>query len=196
MAAAGQYNEEELFGKLWKEKDYVHTKKSAENSARKHAPMFSKVATAVNIRCGGALGSRSVRKQIQALLHFAIGNQKMRINSNTFVPSTVALVISANVGSGKSIYHELFEDVVILLRDGTAVLEKQVYDSHQDLEELNPNFSQAEDISLMLSMSQRSKKKKRFKKRHMRRNPGTKEGCEKALENENRMLQLIAEGDD
>ena len=59
----------------------------------------------------------------------------LRINANTLVPSTSALVVSAKVGSGKSIYHKLLEDVVGLLREGTAVLDKQIFESRNSSEE-------------------------------------------------------------
>ena len=110
--------------------------------------MLAKVATAVDIRCSGSLGSRSVRKQIQALLHFAIGNQKMRVNANTFVPSTAALVISAMVGCGKSIYHKLLVDTMGMLREGTAVLDKQLHDCRYPGDVNNDCLNDSEDISM------------------------------------------------
>ena len=101
------YSEKEILKALWSDGDYIHTKKEADDAAKKYAPMLTNVATAVNIRCSGSLGSRSVMKQIQVLLHYCIGNQKLRINKNTLVPSTGVLVVSAAVGAGKNIYHNL-----------------------------------------------------------------------------------------
>ena len=72
-----------IFNGLWNDKDYVNAKLNATKATTNHAPFLTPLATAVDIRCGGSLGTRSVRKQIQALLHFAIGNQKLRINANT-----------------------------------------------------------------------------------------------------------------
>ena len=90
--------------------------------------MLIDVAAPVDIRFSGSLGTRSVRKQIQALSHYSIGNQKLPINAHTYVPPTAFLVISATVGSGKSIYHKLFEDVIRQLREGIAVLQKQLHE--------------------------------------------------------------------
>ena len=156
------------------------------------------LATAVDIRCGGSLGTRSVRKQIQALLHFAIGNQKLRINANTLVPSTSALVITGTVGAGKSIYHKLFEQVVGLMTEATNELDKQIHDArleHKDnVEEINESTNLSQLISGV--MDGKGKTSQRFKSRKLLRNPGTKEGWEKALEVETRIIQLVAEGND
>ena len=166
-----------IFNGLWNDKDYVHTKKMAEESANEHAPLLTNVATAVDIRCCGSLGTRSVCKQIQALFHFAIGNQKLRINANTLVPSTVALVVSALVGSGKSLYHTLFDEVIGLLREATKVLDKQIHDSKDVDEEKDGIHVDSNDLSRMLSgvMDEKSRKQS-FRCRQMLRNPGTTEG--------------------
>ena len=44
MASAGQYDENLIFGDLWKSKDFVLTKRMADLSVTKHAPMFTKVS--------------------------------------------------------------------------------------------------------------------------------------------------------
>ena len=187
-----------IFGGLWKDKDYVHTKKEAHESATKYLPMLTRLATAVDIRCCGGLGTRCVRKQIQALFHFAISNQKMRVNANTLVPSTSALVVSATVGSGKSLYHGLFEEVIVLLRKSTELLDKQIHDYNVVEENNGDGMEESHDLVQMLSGMQgdNSKKQIRFKSRNMLINPGTKEGWEKSLETEKRVIQLISEGDD
>ena len=83
-----------------------------------------------------------------------------------------------------------------MLREGTAVLDKQLHDC-KDEEGVSGQLDESHDISqLILSTQDRNKRKKVFKKRSMLRNPGTKEGWKKTLETENRMIQLVAEGDD
>ena len=74
----GKHDEDALMKELWSNEDYVLTKKKADDESIKNAPLLSKIATSVDIRCSGSLGLRSVRKQIQALFHYAIGNQKIR----------------------------------------------------------------------------------------------------------------------
>ena len=163
---------------LWADGDYRILKKEADDAASKAVPMLTKLATAVDIRGCGSLGTRSVRKQIQALCHFAIGNQKLRVNANTLVPSTSALVISAVVGSGKSLYHSLFEEVIGMMRKATEVLDKQIHD--KIVVDENEEESIVEQSNLVQMLSGRSDEKKKkaniFKARQMLRNLGTKEG--------------------
>ena len=156
----------------------MYTKSTAENAVLKYAPMLTKVVTGDVIRCSGSLGSRSVRKQIQALCHFAIGNQKLRVNANTLVPSTSALVISAVVGSGKSLYHSLFEEVIGMMRKATEVLDKQIHAKIVVDENEEETIPEQSDLVQMLSGRSDEKKKKAniFKARQMLRNLGTKEG--------------------
>ena len=130
MSEETNSEEDRIFNGLWNDKDYVNVKLNATKAAAAHAPFLTRLATAVDIRCGGSLGTRSVRKQMQALLHFAIGNQKLRINANTLVPSTSALVITGTVGAGKSIYHKLFEQVVGLMTEATNELDKQIHEAN------------------------------------------------------------------
>ena len=183
---------------LWADGDYRILKKEADDAASKAVPMLTKLATAVDIRGCGSLGTRSVRKQIQALCHFAIGNQKMRVNANTLVPSTCALVISGKVGSGKSLYHTWFEEVIGMMRKATEVLDKQIHEKTVAEEMKQESCGEQSDLVQLLSGRSDGKPKKAniFKCRQMLRSPGTKEGWEKSLEVENRMIQLINEGDD
>ena len=51
----------------------------------------------------------------------------LMINANTLVPSTAGLVVSAFVGSGKNFYHKLFENVVNMMSEATAHMNKQIY---------------------------------------------------------------------
>ena len=178
MSSAGKAAEvKRIFNGLWSNEDYVKTKQIADESAATNAPMLSKLATAIDIRGCGSLGTRSVRKQIQALLHFAIGNQKMRVNANSLVPSTSALVLAVLVGSGKSLYHTVFSEVMQLVRETTKVLDKQIHDSTKHKEEKSSNVSESIDLARMFSgFSDKSKKQNSFKPRQMVRNPGTKEG--------------------
>ena len=123
-----------------------------------YAPFLSKVAAAVDIRACGSLGTRVVRKQVQALIHFAMGNTKMRINANSLVPSTAALVVSASVGAGKNLYHTLFEDVITMLATATASLDRQIFDSVQMAEE--SVMQTQESVDMMISgLGEKSKKK-------------------------------------
>ena len=121
----------------------------------------------------------------------------MGVNANTLVPSTSALVVSAVVGSGKSLYHDLFKEVIVLLRESTEFLDKQI---HKCIVEENngDGMEESHDLVQMLSGMQGDNSKKQicFKSRNMLINPGTKEGWEKSLETEKRVIQLIAEGDD
>ena len=153
-----------IFGGLWKNKDYIHTKKESDDSVAEHAPMLTKLATAVDIRCCGSLGTRSVRKQIQALFHFAIGNQKMGVNANTLVPSTSALVVSAIVGSGKSLYHDLFHDVIKLLRESTELLDKKIHECNEVEDDNGDGMEESHDLVQMFSGQDgaNSKKQKRW----------------------------------
>ena len=57
-------DEKVIFSNLWSDKDFVYTKKQAHDASVKHAPMLTKLATAVDIRCCGSLGTRCVRKLI------------------------------------------------------------------------------------------------------------------------------------
>ena len=166
-----------IFHGLWSNEDYVATKQIADNSAASNVPMLTKLATAVDTRGCGSLGTRSVRKQIQALLHFAIGNQKLRVNAISLVPSTSAVVVAARVGQGKSLYHTLFSEVMRLMRETTEVLDKQIHDTTIDNEEKSSNMSDSIDLGKMFpDFSGKSKKQNSFKSRQMLRNPGTKEG--------------------
>ena len=140
-----------IFNALWSDGDYVTTKKQADESAKQHSPMLTKLATAVDTRCCGGLGTRSVRKQIQALFHFAIGNQKMRVNANTLVPSTAALVVSALVGSGKSLYHSIFTDVIGMVREATEVLDRQIHDTKNSQEDRGDRGVESNNLVQMLS---------------------------------------------
>ena len=75
-------------------------------------------------------------------------------------------------------YHTLFDDVMRMLREGVAVLEKQIFDHKVREEGEDEEANESMDISQMLGVGveRRRKKKRRFKKRHMIRNPGIKEG--------------------
>ena len=115
MAEESASDQSGIFNDLWRDKDYRHSVEVAAKAAAKYAPFLTKVATAVDIRCGGALGTRSVRKQIQSLIHFSIGNMKMRVNANELVLSTAALVVSPPVGAGKNIYQKLFMEVLEMI---------------------------------------------------------------------------------
>ena len=95
--ASSLRTEEETLNDLWSAEDYIHSKKEADVAARKFAQMSTKLATALDIRCSGTLGTLSVRKQLLVLIHYCIGNQKLRVNGNTLVPSTAFLVVSAVV---------------------------------------------------------------------------------------------------
>ena len=66
-----------------------------------------------------------------------------------------------------------------MLRVGTAVLEKQIHVYKAgDEEDEHEHANESMDISqvLGLGVERNRRKKKRFKRRHILRNPGTKEG--------------------
>ena len=91
-------SEDEILKDMFTNPDYNHSKKVADDLAVKFASMLNSVATDMGITFSRVLGTRSVRKQIQALAHYCIGNQKLRVNANTHVPSTAVLRISPTVG--------------------------------------------------------------------------------------------------
>ena len=66
-----------------------------------------------------------------------------------------------------------------MLREGTAVLEKQIHEYKVGVEEVeHEHANESMDISQVLGvgLERNRRKKKRFKRRHIIRNPGTKEG--------------------
>ena len=83
--------ETKIFDRLWANEDYTHSKKAAHKAATEYAPLLTKLETAVDIRCCGSLGTRCVGQQNQALLHFSIGNQKMRVNAKSIKGSRGSL---------------------------------------------------------------------------------------------------------
>ena len=80
----------------------------------------------------------------------------------------------------------------------TAVFDRQLFDCHMEEEASIVNMNDSSQLNLMISglMDGKKKKPKKFQERQMLRNPGTKEGQEKVLETESRVIQLVAEGDD
>ena len=61
-------DEDRIFNGLWNDNDYVNAKLNATKAAAAHAPFLTRLATAVDIRCCGSLGTRSFRKPTQANL--------------------------------------------------------------------------------------------------------------------------------
>ena len=92
----------------------------------------------------------------------------MKITSKSPVPSTAALVVSANVGAGKSLYHKLFEEVMGMLFYATASLDLEIFHS---VEEGDPNFTNTQESIdvMMLSgvLNTEEKKGRKFKRRQM-----------------------------
>ena len=88
--------------------------------------MSTNVAVAVDTILGGSLGTRSTRKQIQGLFHHTSGNLELLINSSSALPSTYFLPVSAFVGKGKTPSYNFFKDILGLLQEGTAELDKQI----------------------------------------------------------------------
>ena len=62
--------------------EYKITKNSALESAAVSAPILTKIAVAVNACLGGSLGTRSTRKQLQAVFHHTCGNMEMVVKKN------------------------------------------------------------------------------------------------------------------
>ena len=173
----------EIFQSLHKDEDYKLTFKGALESARSNVPMLTDVAVAVNTHLGGSLGTRSTRKQLQAIMHVAAGNMLMRVNSSSYVPCTYFLPVCANVGSGKSVYYRFMREIMKFLYEGTEVLDRQIFEANiiLDPEEEGGNESK--------------KKEKPFVPRQLIRGPGSKEGWELALHKENKIIQIVEEGD-
>ena len=93
------------------------------------------VSVAFDRRCSGSLGSRVSRKQLQALVHLASGNELLRVNSSSTVPSTCALCITGFIGKGKTKYFKLLKKVARMMRDGVAKLDEQNIDANKSLYE-------------------------------------------------------------
>ena len=86
-------------------------------------------------------------------------------------------MISAPVGAGKSLYHKLFEELLGMVCNATAILNRQIF--HEVTEKVNDNnLEETTDVSMMLSgiIGNKAKQVRKFRPRHMLRNPGTKEG--------------------
>ena len=102
----------------------------------------------------------------------------MRINANSLVPATCALVISSTVGSGKSIYHKYMVKVIEMLREGIEVLDRPIWDENLRSEENRVPVNDSIDVSQIYSneLERKANWKKVFIRRQMLRNLGTKEG--------------------
>ena len=155
----------EIFNDLHKDDQYKTTFKTALDSAAKRIPLLTKVAIAVNTHIGGSLGTRSTRKQLQALMHHVAGNMVLRVNSSSAVPSTYFLPICAAVGSGKSKYYGFMKAIVTMLSKGTEILDRQIFDVK------NPA-----DVDRDEGSNKSQKKEKVFVARQLIRGPGSKEG--------------------
>ena len=108
------------------------------------------------------------------------------------------MVITGTVGAGKSIYHKLFEQVVGLMTEATNELDKQIHDARLEHKDNVERMNESTNLSQLISgvKDGKGQNSQRFKSRKLLRNPGTKEGWEKALEVETRIIQLVAEGND
>ena len=111
---------------MYCEDDYKATLNSALESAAVSAPILSRIAIAVNSALGGSLGTRSTRKQLQALFHHCSGNLLMMVNRNSKIPSAYVLPICAFIGEGKNNYYNFMRDLANMLADGTACLDRQI----------------------------------------------------------------------
>ena len=60
---------EQLIKNMYVEDGYKSTWNSALQTAAVSAPVLTKISVAVNACLGGSLGTRSTRKQLQALFH-------------------------------------------------------------------------------------------------------------------------------
>ena len=157
-----------LLKEMWCQDDHKSTLNSALESAEISTPILSKIAVAVNTCLGGSLGTRSTRKQLQALLHHAYGNLEMRVSKNVKIPCTYLLPICAFVGQGKSNYYNFMKDLVNLLADGTATLDREIYTAKKAAVE-------PDNINHILSLKSNPDAEKGFVQRQQLHNPGTKE---------------------
>ena len=129
---------------------------------------------------------RSTRKQLQAIMHFVSGNLEMRVNSSSAQPSTYFLSIATFVGKGKSVYYGFLTKLMELLKKGVHDLDKQIF------EKTHPSRNSADEGG---EGKNAKKDEPKFKARTLLHGPGTKEGWENALHNENRVIQICDEGD-
>ena len=151
-----------IFRGMWQQKNYSTTLQRALDTAREKAPMSTKIAVAIDTHLGGSLGCRSVRKQLQGLIHHACGNLRMRVNSTSSMPSTYFLPVCAFIGESKSPYYTFLHDIMSLLSEGIKEIEKQLFDANIDEQE---NMENRKDND-----------KNNFHPRQLLHGPGTKEG--------------------
>ena len=85
-------------------------------------------------------------------------------------------------------YYKFLKALRDLLVDGTAILEKEIQTAKKAA-------SEPDNISNIVSLKLNDKSEKGFVERQHIHNPGTKEACEQALHKDNRVLQLVEEGD-
>ena len=115
-----------LFHEMWNNENYITTKHRVLLSATNNAPLLTAVAVSFEKRCSGSLGTRSSRKQLQCLVHLASGNEVMRVNSGSSIPSTSALCICAFIGKGKTKVSNLMRKLAQLFRNGVSFLDEKV----------------------------------------------------------------------
>ena len=175
----GNESLEDMIIEMWTDKNYLLTKSWAIESFKRNAPLLYDVSVAFDRRCSGSLGSRVSRKQLQALVHLASGNELLRVNSSSSVPSTCALCIPAFIGKGKTKSFKLLKKVAKMMRDGVAKLDEQIFDANESLYE--PEGEPNENLLTQLMQYQNQEalskqNKKKFKPREFIHTPGTKEG--------------------
>ena len=170
---------------MWQEDGYKTTLTSALDSAKQSSRMFTNVAIVVNTHLGGSLGTRSTRKQIQAIVHHTAGNLQLQVNSSSTLPATCFLPVNAFIGKGKNPYYNFFKEILNLLQEGTEALDKQIFDAKYHIPDEQENGS---------GPAVKGKEIK-FVPRQLLHGPGSKEGLELALHKENRVIQLVVEGD-
>ena len=176
-----------LFKQMYCDDEYKSTLNSALESAAISLPILTEVAVAVDTHLGGSLGTRSTRKQLQALFHYTAGNLVMIVNSSSKIPSTCVFPICAFIGEGKSKSQGFIKHLIKLLADGTAILDREI--------QAKKVRNQPDDVSNIVPLESHAEDKKGFKPRKHIHGPGTKEAWESALHKENRVIQLVEEGD-
>ena len=75
-----------------------------------------------------------------------------------------------------------------MLADGIAILDKEIYNAQKAA-------SEPDNINHLVSIKSDENAEKGFERRQHVHNPGTKEAWEYSLHKENRVLQLVEEGD-
>ena len=99
------------------------------------------MAVVINTHLRASLGTRSTRKQVQAIIHHTAGNLQLQVNSGSTLPATYFLPVNAFIGKGKNPYYNFFKEILNLLQEGTEALDKQIFDTKYNIPDEQENVS-------------------------------------------------------